>query len=142
MVKEACHKFAFSYLLEQKNKLSKGKQIVYYKLETQEYLKPGSGLSQDDMKQIYLLRTQNILVKSNFPGMFKDVKCVSEFCSEEESARHIFYCKHLEDENAKCLMTRNIKFDDIFSNNIKSQLTVKNIFMKKFKKRNEMLSSS
>ena len=141
IVKEACHKFAFCYLLEQKTKLSKGKQIQYNELKTQDYLKPGSGLSQDDVKQIYSLRTRNVLVKTNFPGMFKDLKCVSEFCSEEESSSHIFNCKYLEDKNEKCLMKDKINFEDIYSNDIKKQLAVKNIFMKKFKKRNTIYSS-
>ena len=33
IVKEACNKFAFCYLLEQKTKLSKGKQIQYNELK-------------------------------------------------------------------------------------------------------------
>ena len=102
MAKEACHKFAFNYLLNQKNKLSKGKHIKYDKLKTQNYLLPGSGLSQDDVKQIYLLRTQNFMVKANFPGMFKDDKCAMFQCNERETSEHIFNCKYLNDpgENA------------------------------------------
>ena len=54
---------------------------------------PGSGLSQDDIKQIYQIRTQNILTKANFPGLFINDKCVSD----KDSSTHIFYCKYLED---------------------------------------------
>ena len=37
MVRDACHKFAFEYLIKQKEQLSKGKQIWYDKLRTQNY---------------------------------------------------------------------------------------------------------
>ena len=142
IVKEACQKFAFKYLIEQKNKLSKGKNLIYNNLKTQNYLKPGTGLSQDDIKQIYLLRTQNIMVKTNFPGMFQNDKCVSNQCSEKDSSRHVFYCKYLNDTNEKCLINKNIKYEDIYSNDIQMQVTVKNIFMKKYKQRQKVFSSS
>ena len=140
-IRDACHKFAFKYLIEEKNKLSKGKQIVYERLETQNYLMPGSELSQDDSKQIYLLRTNNFMVKCNFPGMYKDKKCISELCSEEDSTRHIFYCKYLENKNEQCISIENISYEDIYSKNTHKQLIVKNIFMKKFNTRNKIFSS-
>ena len=140
-MREACHKFAFGYLMDQKKTLSKGKNINYDKLQTQSYLLPGSGLSQDDVKQIYLLRTQNVMVKANFPGMFKDDKCVMIQCNERETSEHIFSCKYLNDEEEKCLLNEEIQYNDINSNNIFKQLTVKNIFLKKFKQREKILSS-
>ena len=102
---------------------------------------PGSELSQDDSKQIYLLRTQNFMVKCNFPGMFKDKKCISELCSEEDSTRHIFYCKYLEDKTEQCISIENTRYEDIYSNNVHKQLTIKNIFMGKFNIRNKLFSS-
>ena len=90
IVREACQKFAYRYLIEQKNKLSKGKNLIYNELKTHNYFKPGTVLGQDDMKQIYLLRTQNVMVKTNFPGMFPNDKCVSSLCMEKDSSSHVF----------------------------------------------------
>ena len=122
--------------------MSKGKLLVYNELKSQSYLKPGSGLSQDDIKQIYSIRTQNVVTKANFPGMFNNDKCVSDNCSEKDSSRHIFYCKFLEDPSAKLVMNKSLKYEDIFSNDIQKQMIIKSIFMKKYKQRQRIISSS
>ena len=58
------------------------------------------------------------MVKTNFPGMFLNDKCVSNLCTEKDSSSHVFYCQFLEDPNEKLLVDRNIKYEDIYSNNI------------------------
>ena len=102
---------------------------------------PDSGLSQDDAKQIFSLGSQNVMVKCNFPGMFKDTKCVSDQCLEKDSTRHVFYCKYLEEKKLQYISKGNIHFEEIYSEDIEKQLAIKNIFMQKYKTRNRLLSS-
>ena len=50
VVKKACHKAAFDYLLAMKEQLSKGSEICYEKSRTLKYRASGSGLSTNDLK--------------------------------------------------------------------------------------------
>ena len=45
--------------------LSKGKEIIYTKLETQAYLLPGYGISFSEMRNIYHLRCRENYLKCN-----------------------------------------------------------------------------
>ena len=93
-------KTAFSYLLNEKNKLSKGKHLAYNSFKTQNYLRPWTGLSSHDIKQIYSIRTRNLYLKTNFPGMFTDDKCVNISCQEKDNEFHLFYSKYFSEDNS------------------------------------------
>ena len=91
IVKDACKNAAFNFLIKQKSKLSKGSNIVYTQLQTQNYLMSGNNLSIHTMRQIYDLRVRNTQVKCNFPGKFSDTKCLTG-CGGEDSLSHIWEC--------------------------------------------------
>ena len=57
MVKMACCKKAFYYLSNEKNILSKGKEIIYSELKTQNYCQPGNGISTESMRSIFTTRS-------------------------------------------------------------------------------------
>ena len=63
IAKKACYNSAYTYLIQEKNKLSKGKNLIYNSLKTQNYLMPGTGLSTQDLKQIYSVRTETCFLK-------------------------------------------------------------------------------
>ena len=91
ILKDACYKSAFNNLLMEKQKLSKGCNLRYSSLKTQNYLKSGTELTTQDIKQIYTIRTRNLYLKTNFPGMFSDDKCVNINCEERDTEYHLFY---------------------------------------------------
>ena len=53
LVKKSCEKACFNKLISEKEKLSKGKEIIHERLKTQPYLKSESGLSPETMRRIY-----------------------------------------------------------------------------------------
>ena len=140
IVREACYRTAYRYLIEEKNKLSKGNNLVYTSLKTQNYLKPGTGLNTQDIKQIYSIRTRNLFLKTNFPGMYFDDKCVNVNCQEKDTEFHLFYSDCFNEGNP--IMQQNIEFNQIFSNNVFEQKVIKDILIERYQKRLKTLSSS
>ena len=75
IVKEACRSACFNSLLNEKEKLSKGKEIIYNELKTQSYLLPGNNLSTESARWIFTLRSRDLPIRGNFPGAHKELKC-------------------------------------------------------------------
>ena len=50
-IKRLIHEAGFKFLLSEKSKLSKGKELSYSKHEMQNYLKSGNGLTNNESKQ-------------------------------------------------------------------------------------------
>ena len=108
MIKSACKEACFQHLLTEKNKLGKGSEIKYSKLETQNYLKPGNDLSIEIMRRIYHTRCREIDLKCNFPSRFSDKRCLSPCKDGQDREQHIFLCKYFSNQNE--LSFPNIKF--------------------------------
>ena len=138
-MKQACFKAAFKYLIYEKQKLSKGANLEYSSLKTQSYLKSGTGLNTQDIKEIFSIRTRNLYLKTNFPGMFDNDKCVNSSCQEKDNEFHLFYSKCFSEENT--LVRSGIEYENIFSNNVRQQKVVKDILMTRYEKRLKILSS-
>ena len=91
LVKSSCETACFRYLLNEKQKLSKGKELIYTKFETQMYLNPGMGISVDTMRKIYHIRCREVFVKCNFPSAFSDKKCLAPHVEIDEQS-HVYSC--------------------------------------------------
>ena len=139
IIKQASFKVAFKYLTSEKQKLSKGNNLYYSSLKTQNYLKQNTGLTTQDMKQIFSIRTRNLFLKTNFPGMFLNDKCVNIACEERDTEFHLFYSNCFKNENA--IIQTNLEFNDIFSNNVSKQKIIKDIIIENYKRRLNILSS-
>ena len=131
-IKDACKKAAFKFLLKQKSKLSKGSEISYTCLQTQNYFLPENRLTVTEMQNIFLLRSRNLPVQCNFPKQFTDRKCIVDICNGDDKQEHIFDCKYLE-ENTNTLTNESTSYADLFRNNIYKQVTTMYILMNKFK---------
>ena len=144
IVKKACRVSSFSYLLKEKSKLRKGKDIEYDQLQTQNYLMPGYGLNSDSMKKIFMIRSRNLDIKCNFPGKYLDKKCVANDCEGNDSQIHLYYCQFLEKENSLTHYNPEDEtpYTEIFHNNVEAQYEVMKRIMRKFTRRNEILSSN
>ena len=96
MIKDSCQELYFNNIHQNKQKLSKGSEICYAKLELQNYLKSSQKLTTETMKKIIKVRLCDIQVKCNFPGAFKDTKCLADpLCDGQDSNKHIFLCKYM-----------------------------------------------
>ena len=120
IVKKACKQLAFDYLLNEKSKLSKGKEIIYSQFEMQKYFKSGNGLNIFEMQSIFCLRSWSLPIKCNFSFQYSDRKCVIEQCTGEDSQRHLYYSNCLQPENT--LTSGRNTYDDIFTNNPEMQI--------------------
>ena len=130
IVKNAIKQACFESLLKDKAKLSKGSEIKYDKFQTQSYLKPGTGISSESMRWIFVIRSRDLAIRGNFPNSHKNVKCVIEECSEKvESQRHLFSCCFLDVSNE--IIPNDISYDDIISYNVKKKYQVMEIIQKR-----------
>ena len=106
----------------------------------QTYLKPDNKLSPEFMKKIFMIRTRNLNIKENFPGKFNDKKCVAINCDNEDTQLHLYHCEHLESENTTIGL--NLPYDSIFEGSVEQQVGVMHIMMKRFERRNQLMSSN
>ena len=132
-------KAAFAFLLKQKEKLSKGKEIQYNQLKLQNYLKSGNNLSVEQMRIIFMIRSRNLPVKRNFSKQFPDTKCVIPQCQGQDSQIHLFYCECIDNTNIISTLHTS-EYSDIFSENIIKQTLSMQILMKKYEGRQKFLS--
>ena len=134
-IKEAC----FISLSKQKEKLSKGKECKYDKLELQSYFKSGNTLATDTKRKIFKTRSRDLYLKCNFPNAFSDLQCVTG-CDENsrDDQQHLFSCSVL---SGNTIMSDNIRYEDIFNqNDVLKQQQVVNILYKHLEKRNKFVS--
>ena len=134
-IREAC----FRSLIVDKQKLSKGKEIQYDKLETQLYFKPGNALSAETKRRIFKVRSRDLWLKCNFPHAFSDLQCVTG-CDQNnrDDQKHLFYCSVL---SGNSVMSNTVQYEDIFQQkDVSKQEQVVSIIYDHFKKRNKIVS--
>ena len=120
----------FEYLLEKRG--TKGKEIVYTKLEMQEYLLPNNELNIEDQRMIFALRNKMNTLPANFCRRKENKeKCV---CGENEENEHIYNCRLLYDEEAE------ESYEKIYNGTTRSQEKVLRRFENNLKKKQEINS--
>ena len=137
LVKSSIAKEAFKYLLKKKNGdtetrgHSKVAHIEYKRLEMQNFLRP-NGVSIQDAKFIFLVRTRMLDIKANFQNSHANMLCIA--CKEEdETQEHLLQCKVLSDENT--VVEELPEYGNLFGENLEKQITVAQILNTNFKKR-------
>ena len=91
-----------------------------------------------DIKQIYCIHTRNLFLKTNFPGMFYDDKCVNMNCQEKDTQFHLFYSDCFKEGFS--IVKNRIDYNDIFSNCVSQQKIVKDIMIDRYQRRLSILS--
>ena len=109
---------AFEYLIKIKENQSKMTDLKYKKLETQEYLKPKTGLTKTEVSGIMMCRSRMVPVKSNFKSAHNaaDMKCrACRDINTVESQFHLIVCGKLNPNS----MTTNVQenYEDLYSDN-------------------------
>ena len=80
------------------------------------------------------------MCKSNFPSMFRNISCPREGCIENDTQYHLFYSNCFQ-KHSQNVIPSEIKYEDIFSNDVNKQLIVEQIFYQKYNDRDKYLSS-
>ena len=125
IVKSKIPEMAFKYLLNKRG--SKGKEILYNRLEMAEYLTPNNDMLKIEEKQeLFSVRNRMVNIGYNFG---KKEKCIK--CEENEDMTHIYDCKCLSKK------TKEISFDKIFKGNLFQQIKAFRIFQENMRRRNE-----
>ena len=114
-----------------KNTHSKVKDIKYRKLETQSYIKNG-GFNTEEIQFLYRLRTRMMDVKQNFKNMYDNNLC--RLCqNDEETQQHLLECEKLLQNCPPLYNDMLVKYEDIFSSNVKKQLRATKLFQSVWK---------
>lgn len=133
---EAC----LNALLKEKERLSKGSEICYRELKTQPYLLSPSGLSAEEMRRIYHIRTRELPLKANYPAANKDRDCLFPGCTSEDSQMHLYQSSCFSDKTT--VQCREVAYKDIFGSNIRKQIIVMQLIFSKLQERAKYLPQS
>ena len=122
-VKKKVEEAAFKSYIEEKNVLSKLKDIKYEKLQTQQYL-TSQVFTEEERTLLFALRSRCYEAKGNFKSMFKSNPNCRFGCNTNENQEHIFtQCEALKTESEL-----NVNYNGIFDNvNQKKVLIVKQL---------------
>ena len=136
MVDKFINEKCFEDLIEEKNTKNKVKHIQYDKHEIQKYLAPGD-ISNTQAKQIFLLRSRMLTTKDNFKNNFQDDLC--PLCSDtsKDSQEHVMNCPAIR--NNRLVIAGEVKYENLFVNDVKRQVQVTNIICENFQKRKKVL---
>ena len=128
---------AFRYLKKNIHEKTKTENLLYNKLEMQEYLKTDQ-ITHKRKILLFKLRTKMTKVGYNFG---RKTRCpVCKIDTEPDEQSHLLNCLVLKLEISDILSSDN-KYDDIFSNNIEKLNNVVLLFEKAIRKREELLDS-
>ena len=136
MVKKACDSVWFSKVMEEKRRVSKGKEISYERFQVQPYLRSGWNLSSDDLCKILKCRIRDLDVRENFSNAYENTKCPFPLCKSPENQLHLSSCEFYPDSS---IISNGIKYEDLFNSDIEKQFQITNILMKWIVIRNEMI---
>ena len=126
----------FEYLICEKNKKNKVKHIKYEKHEIQKFLLPVK-ISNMQAKEIFVLRNRMMETKDNYQNQFQDALC--PLCDDGctlDSQEHVMTCPAIVHQ---CLVTENLKYENLFSDDVNKQLKISSILFENFKKRKQTL---
>ena len=132
MVKTACRKVAFEFLLKEQEPKSKVKHIKYSTLELQSYLK-----SENIFKRtkIFIFKSRTRMLNLGF-NYGKKILC--KICKHgNDDQQHLLECIKLKMKHP--FITENIKYNDIFESNRKKQDNAGKIIEKLYRARELIL---
>ena len=140
LVKGRTEKASLEKLLKEKNKLSKGKELEYTELKTQNYMRPGNKLSIHQMRKILQLRIRDTSVRANLKNAYQKTTCPALGCLEEETQFHLYSSDCWNKEGDGMLIKPNSScYNDIFKDDIERQLEVMCVIFQRLAKRDQIL---
>ena len=140
LVNKAVESETFLFLLEKQSKSNKVKNILYGQLELQKHLsKPV--LTIEQTKFLIAARAKMLYLRANYPNMQYEQFC--PLCTSEgekvlDTQEHLLFCKQLN-SNCTDIIESQIKYEDIFSEDLEKQATTSIILENRFTMRKKWL---
>ena len=133
---------AFRYLKEKQSKHSKVKDIIYQKLEMQNYMKSPL-FTNEEVSLLFAIRSMAIDCKINFRNKYNKDDLLCSVCQqEEESQIHILHCKVLNDVlRSNELIVDQVNYQDIYGDDHRKQKVITTIFSKLLSIRKQILEN-
>ena len=140
IVKAKVRNAALQFLNQLKLKHSKMDQLKYDKLEVQQYLT--SPLFNNESRTLLLrLRTRTVNgIRADFRGLYADISCPLG-CGHDDTLANILTCTVLRSHHTSAHASQSdIRFEDIFSLDIRKQKEVTELYRQLLDIRNKMTS--
>ena len=122
---------SFEYLIGLRG--IKGSEIKYSSLKMAEYLLPNEQFSITEKRQIFAIRNRMVNIENNFRGKNIRKNCV---CGSIEDMKHIYSCKIFN------IKDKNIEYENIYGEDIRTIREVYQIFQKNLEKREQHLKQN
>ena len=113
------------------------KQIGYKKLQTQPYIL-SENLTNEEVNNLFAIRSRMIKVKMNFPKQHKDNNLCSLGCKVEEDQRHLLECEIILDKMEDKFSLAELEYSDLFGT-LTEQVQIAKAFSNILKIREELL---
>ena len=126
---------AFDYLITEKNKQEKIKDIQYSELKLQNYLMEGNK-NINTSKFIFKARAKTLDIKSQKSWKYTDKMC-SGCGVREETGSEILSCYYFGDE----ILEKPVHYDMFFCDKTSDMILVADTMIKKLKKRQTILDN-
>jgi hypothetical protein len=130
LLKEKTNMAAFKYLTSEQSKQSKICNIVYSKLDIQEYLLNGDR-NVNVSKCIFKGRSKTLDIKVQKKWRYEDIKC-SGCRINDETGNEMLNCKSF------CENDSEMPYDWFYSDSVEQQISVAKTMMKKLKVRQKL----
>ena len=140
LVKVKVRNAAFKYLKELQEKHSKMQSIRYTTMKMQEYL--SSPMFDNESRSLLLrLRTRTVSgIKCDFKGLYTDTACPVK-CGQEDTIPHLLSCIILRKyHRSKDISMIDCRHEDIYSEDVRKQKSITEIFKQLLQVRNELIS--
>ena len=130
------------YLKEKQQSHSKVRDIEYSKLETAQYLRSPLFNSQS-IELLFSLRTRTVRgIRKDFQGMYTDQSCPLA-CGDDDTLANVLACSVLQRHvQNNTVASEFIKYEDIFSNDVRKQRQVTELYSQLLTIREQLLDSS
>ena len=142
LVKRKINIVAMDYLKEKQQSHSKVREIAYPMLETAQYLRSPLFDAQS-IELLFSLRTRTVRgIRKDFKGMFIDHSCPLA-CGDVDTLQNVLSCNILQSYvKNNTLASELINYEDIFSNDVRTQRQVTELYSQLLTIREQLLDSS
>ena len=141
IVKSLARNCALQYLKALKQTHSKLDGITYNNLELQSYL-TSPLFNNESRNLLFRLRTRTVNgIRNDFRGIYPDTDCPLQGCEDKDTLSNMLSCKVLLTHHKSSeISVKNIRYEDVFSQDSYKQKQATELFRQLLQTRNELLS--
>ena len=129
-LKNAIHKRAFSYLMSKQK--SKGKDIKYFSLQMEDYLKPNAFIqTKEDQQMLFNLRNKMFKLE----GLIIENQVKVCICERRQNIQHLYYCRTINPT------IPSDEYELIYNGNLKQKMNILNRIKQNIEKEQNLKST-